>query len=177
MKSREIESLLTRILREKEPIQYKILSNLLYIIEAIFSQIKISFPITYNYTYEGLISDDLKFILERLSNKEMVTIEHQSPSIIKLSKNEPEEYTKEFEQKYHLIIEQINALLELEMNNQEIINLAKMVRINKIIKIGMIEQKDFLNRVNFDRINIERMEEIIKSSNLSNIMITPSQRR
>lgn len=176
MKSREIESLLTRIVQKTEPIRLEPFSNLVYIIEALFSHHNIYLPITFDYSFKGFISDDLKFILERLSNKEIITIDHQSPSIIKLGKKEREEEIEEFLLKYPSIVEKINILLEQELKDQEIINLAKIVRVNKILKMGIIEESNFQNRIDFDRINIERMDEIIASSNLRGIIITPSQR-
>lgn len=169
MTSRDMEDLLTCVLEKMGPISFRTLSNLIYIFQSYFTEIGLFIPLKFDYSTEGLLSDDLKFVLERLANKNIVDIDYSSPSIIRLTAEDPKRICP-FIIKYSRIMTQMNLIIESGMEDNNVSQLAKLVRIQNIFELGMIPEEDIEKRILFDDIDTNSINDFVPLDTIGRII-------
>lgn len=82
-------------------------------------------------------------------------------------KSEVEQFLKETHGEE--IYEKIDKLLRADLSTEEIVQLARITRVYNLMEYGIVEPRELESRFEIEKINIERMLEVTKHLELSEL--------
>lgn len=167
LEEKEIESFIHLIVGEHDSISFAPLSNILYIIESLLRKHDKGFPFRFKLCPLGLFPEDLDHYLYQMQKKSQIHMHYSSlPQIEKRDDKHFEEARKHLCGKYSDVVDSVLNLFEMNLEDDEYSQLAKVYRAERMIKMGFEKRERLTERYRLERINLERITQISQTAQL-----------